>query len=77
MAYEQNNLDEMNFAGSGKVLSIALYLIYLFIYLLFFFFAFCRFLWAAKFFLTICMTSVVSYIFLKIFRQEIGAQLPK
>ena len=75
MAYEQNNLDEMNFAGFGKVLSIALYLIYLFIY--FFFFAFCRFLWAAKFFLTICMTSVVSYIFLKIFRQEIGAQLPK
>ena len=76
MAYEQNNLDEMNFAGSGKVLSIALYLIYLFI-IFFFFFAFCRFLWAAKFFLTICMTSVVSYIFLKIFRQEIGAQLPK
>lgn len=75
MAYEQNNLDEMNFAGSGKVLSIALYLIYLFFII--FFFAFCRFLWAAKFFLTICMTSVVSYIFLKIFRQEIGAQLPK
>ena len=36
MAYEQNNLDEMNFAGFGKVLSIALYLIYLFIYLFFF-----------------------------------------
>ena len=35
MAYEQNNLDEMNFAGSGKVLSIALYLIYLFIYFFF------------------------------------------
>ena len=32
IAYEQNNLNEINFAGSGKVLSIALYFIYLFIY---------------------------------------------